>query len=60
MSFYLERMKEALEGDSILLPRGLSREEKREFLLKSFKIVEANVGSMGFVPAPFKIPQWRI
>jgi hypothetical protein len=29
----LARMKEAIKGDSITMPKGLSREEKRNFIL---------------------------
>lgn len=36
----LERMKKALKGEPIHLPHGLTREEKRQHILNSARLIE--------------------
>jgi hypothetical protein len=35
--FDMKRMQEALAGETIMMPSGLTREEKRQFMLKQAK-----------------------
>ena len=41
-NFNLERMKQAVEGETISIPTGLTREERREWIRDRLKEVEGN------------------
>lgn len=40
IQFDMKRMQEALSGETIMMPSGLNREEKRQFMLKKAKDLE--------------------
>lgn len=42
INFNLERMKQAVEGETISIPTGLTREERREWIRDRLKEVEGN------------------